>query len=130
MRKIPDGFGVRLRDERIRLGLTQAALASAGGVQRLAQSQYENGSSAPSVRYLAGVAEVGIDLVYALFGDRKNVNPMPLAEAVRIEAQAFERLESFIASHPGATYGAETRFAMFQLLREELTEDASRSYEG
>jgi len=47
---IPDGFGQRLRDERERLQLSQAALAEVAGIKRLAQSQYEKETSSPSVR--------------------------------------------------------------------------------
>lgn len=121
---IPDGFGSRLREERKRLELSQTELATAGGVKRLAQSQYESGTSMPSVRYLASVAHVGVDLRYALFGRRGAVNWLSAAETSRIEGRAFELVEDFVSSHPEVTYGAEGRFAMFQLLRATLTEEA------
>ncbi|MFL9917970.1 helix-turn-helix transcriptional regulator [Paraburkholderia fungorum] len=121
---IPDGFGERLREERKRLRLSQTEVASAGGVKRLAQGQYETGTSMPSVRYLQGVAHVGIDLEYVLFGRRIDSSVLPGVEITRIEGRAFGLLEDFISTQPEATYGAEARFAMFQLLRAKLTEEA------
>jgi transcriptional regulator with XRE-family HTH domain len=127
---IPDGFGTRLREERKRLRLSQTELATAGGVKRLAQSQYETGTSMPSVRYLAGVAHVGIDLRYALFGRRGDSGLLSAAQVSRIEERAFELLEDFV-SRQQATYGAEGRFAIFQLLRARLTEEVRlKSLEG
>ncbi|WP_421376314.1 helix-turn-helix domain-containing protein [Paraburkholderia sp. DD10] len=121
---IPDGFGGRLREERKRLRLSQTEVATAGGVKRLAQGQYETGTSMPSVRYLQGVAHVGIDLRYVLFDRRGDSGLLSAAEVRRIEARAFELLEDFVSTQPEATYGAEGRFAMFQLLRAKLTEEA------
>lgn len=121
---IPDGFGLRLRQERERLGLSQTALASTGGVKRLAQGQYEKEVSSPSVRYLAAVAAVGIDLQYVLFGRPRDSNSLSPVELSRIEGRAFELLEEFIRKQPEANYGAEGRFALFQLFRANLTEEA------
>lgn len=121
---IPDGFGLRLREERERLGLSQVALATVGGVKRLAQGQYEKEVSSPSVRYLAAIASVGIDLQYALFGRRRDSGLLSPIELSRIEGRAFELLEEFIRKQPEANYGAEGRFALFQLFRANLTEDA------
>jgi transcriptional regulator with XRE-family HTH domain len=122
--EIPDGFGERLREERKRLQLSQTEVATAGGVKRLAQGQYETGTSMPSVRYLQGIAHVGIDLGYVLFGRRSSSSVLTAVEITRIEGRAFELLEDFVSTQPEATYGVEARFAMFQLLRAKLTEEA------
>ncbi|MFM0356536.1 helix-turn-helix transcriptional regulator [Paraburkholderia nemoris] len=123
-RTIPDGFGARLREERKRLQLSQTKLAIAGGIKRLAQSQYETGISMPSVRYLQGVAQIGIDLKYVLFDRRGDGDWLSAADVRRIEARAFELLEDFVSTQPEANYGAEGRFAMFQFLRAKLTDEA------
>lgn len=121
---IPDGFGTRLREERSRLGLSQTALAAIGCVKRLTQSQYEKETSSPSVRYLAAVASAGIDLDYALFGRRRDANSLSQVERCSIERQAFDRLEVFVRQQSEGNYGAEGRFALFQLLRANLTQEA------
>lgn len=61
-------IGERLRSERKRLGLNQADLGKAGGVQLLAQSNYENGKRTPSAEYLSAVAKQGVDVQYVLTG--------------------------------------------------------------
>jgi transcriptional regulator with XRE-family HTH domain len=70
----------RLRAERNRLKLNQAAFAEAGGASRVTQVGYEAGTSIPSVDYLARVADVGADADYILFG---------IPKAVRV-AQEFD----------------------------------------
>lgn len=121
---IPDGFGQRLREERERLGVSQTALACIGGVKRLAQSQYEKETSSPTVRYLAAVGGVGINLDYALFGRAPTDASLTLEKKYRIEEDAFRELEAFVQSQPGGKMGAEGRFALFQAFRARRLQEA------
>ena len=63
-------IGDRLRVERERLNLTQAALAERGGVKPLTQHSYEKGSSYPNADYLGRVVECGVDVLYVVTGKR------------------------------------------------------------
>ncbi|TDQ92405.1 helix-turn-helix domain-containing protein [Paraburkholderia silvatlantica] len=63
-----DNFSIRLKQERRRLGMNQTEFASAGGVQKQAQFTYEKGLRYPDASYLAGIAEVGVDVLYLLTG--------------------------------------------------------------
>lgn len=65
-----DNFSSRLREERTRLGLSQEALAQAGGVKKLAQHKYEKGENSPSAAYLQAIAAAGVDPAYLLTGMR------------------------------------------------------------
>jgi len=60
----------RLREERIRLGLTQQTLATAGGVLVNAQNTYERGVRVPNAIYLANIAKIGVDVLYVVTGRR------------------------------------------------------------
>jgi len=62
------GIGLRLRQERERLGLSQKAFGEVGGVEANAQGKYENGDRAPKADYLSRVAERGVDVLYVLTG--------------------------------------------------------------
>lgn len=64
-------FFERLREERARLSLSQEEVATAGGVQRRAQVNYEAGERSPTADYLAAVAGLGIDVLYLLTGRRE-----------------------------------------------------------
>jgi len=121
---IPDGFGRRLREERERLGFSQAALAAAGGVQRLAQSLYEKERSAPTIRYLSGISTVGIDLRYILFSQSLEARSLTPSEVDGIELRAFDALDRFLAQRPESHFDAAQKFAMFQVLRANLTQEA------
>jgi transcriptional regulator with XRE-family HTH domain len=73
-----DAFPARLKQERRRLGLNQAELANAGGVQKHAQLNYEKGLRYPDASYLAGIAEVGADVLYLLTGRASDPSTLAL----------------------------------------------------
>ena len=68
----------RLREERIRLGLSQAQLGEIGGVQKQAQLKYEKGDRQPDARYLEAVAGAGVDVLYVLTGRRMSAPVSPV----------------------------------------------------
>lgn len=121
---IPDGFGLRLAQERKRLGLTQSELAEIVGIKRLAQSQYERESSSPTVRYLSAIAQTGINLNQVLFGGLPSFELPSKNEQYRIERQAFEQVEEYVQDQPEGLLGAEARFTLFQLFKSHLTQQA------
>lgn len=63
-------LGSRLREERARLGLSQAAFGAAGGVRTGAQFSYEAGNRFPDARYLSAISARGADIHYILTGRR------------------------------------------------------------
>lgn len=64
-------FSDRLKEERTRLGLSQAELGEACGVQKLAQFNYEKGERMPDAAYLMKAAALGLDTCYLITGERK-----------------------------------------------------------
>ncbi len=72
------GIGDRLREERERLGMSQAAFGELGGVKANAQGNYEKGDRYPDAAYLAAVAVRGVDVLYVVTGQRCPV----LAESI------------------------------------------------
>lgn len=81
-------IGDRLREERERLLLTQEAFGAAGGVRKNAQSDYERNLRVPDCRYLAALAQHGLDVLYVITGQRGNTTTGFLPEE-------FELLESY-----------------------------------
>lgn len=77
--------GERLREERIRLGLKQEDLAMTGGVNRNTQGSYERGTRNPDTVYLAGIKQLGVDLVYVISGQRVLSEGLSTEEAKIIE---------------------------------------------
>lgn len=65
-------IGVRLREERERLGLTQETLAKDVGVTKLTQLRYESAQSHPTAAYLAHFAKLGADVLYVVTGERRS----------------------------------------------------------
>ncbi|WP_145588340.1 helix-turn-helix domain-containing protein [Yersinia aldovae] len=63
-------IGVRLREERERLGLSQVAMGDIGGVKKLTQLKYEKGDSCPDALYLASLHKFGLDVQYVVIGVR------------------------------------------------------------
>lgn len=63
-------LGGRLKEERERLGLTQAAMAEVGGVSKRSQTGWEQGRAVPDANYLTAAAAAGMDVQYVLTGLR------------------------------------------------------------
>lgn len=61
-------YGLRLRNERLRLGYTQAKWAVQCGVSKTSQVNYEAGTYRPDVEYLSGAVSLGADPFYLLSG--------------------------------------------------------------
>lgn len=61
-------WALRLRQERSRLGLTQAELAQIGGVSKTSQVAYEAGSTNPDIAYLSRVREAGVNVGWVMSG--------------------------------------------------------------
>lgn len=62
--------GERLREERMRLSLSQEAMGEAAGVRKQAQLKYEKGDRSPDAAYLERVAAIGVDVRYVITGER------------------------------------------------------------
>lgn len=119
---IPPGLGQRLKEERKRLGLSQEALAHSGGVQRLAQAQYEAETTCPTTRYLSAIGATGIDLPYLLLGIRSNDCALSAVQQQRVEDKAFEWTGLCAESMSDGKLNAETFKLLFKLFRTYLTQ--------
>jgi transcriptional regulator with XRE-family HTH domain len=69
-------IGARLRQERERLGFTQAEFAALGNVSTRSQTDWEMGKAVPNAEFLASVAAHGLDVSYVVTGVR-NVAVLP-----------------------------------------------------
>jgi transcriptional regulator with XRE-family HTH domain len=65
-------IGTRLREEREKLGLTQAEIAEVAGVTRNSQYSYENDKRKPDADYLQAIAAAGCDVQYILTGQKSS----------------------------------------------------------
>lgn len=64
-------IGQRLKEERERLGLSQAHFAGIGDLTKQAQINYEQGKRSPDTAYLAALAKhTNIDILYVVTGKR------------------------------------------------------------
>ncbi len=63
-------IGARLKEERLRLKLSQEAFGALGGVAKIAQFNYEKDKRRPDAEYLEKLFRHGVDIVYVLTGNR------------------------------------------------------------
>lgn len=84
--KLRKQSGARLREERMRLKLSQEAFAEKVGVHRRTQLNYEAGEREPDAAYYEAAASLGIDLPYVLEGER--IERLP-ALAARVAGRLF-----------------------------------------
>lgn len=87
-------IGSRLREERLRLGLSQDEFAAVGGVLRRAQSNYESDERSPDAKYLRAIADIGVDVLYILRGKRHALAP-ERAEAAQLDADERELVDTY-----------------------------------
>ena len=87
----------RLKEERVRLGLNQDALAAAAGLKRNAQINYEKGERSPDSDYLVAVAALGVDVGYVLTGQQSRPVPEGYISVQRVvEFGRFDAPEALL----------------------------------
>ncbi len=64
-------IGVRLKEERERLGFVQTQFAAIGNASKRAQINYEQGISSPDANYLCCLGKVGVDVQFIVTGERR-----------------------------------------------------------
>lgn len=93
-------IGVRIREERERLRLTQHVL----GVTPQSQRKYEKGESTPGADYLSNFARLGADILYVVTGQRAGVTVSD--EHARLIA-AYDAAPSAIRAAAMAVLGSQ-----------------------
>lgn len=87
-------IGERLKEERRRVGLTQAELAAAGNVIIRTQINYEQGKRVPDAEYLAGIMGAGIDVLYVISGQRTPKGDAPLTDDAARLVKNYNQVDS------------------------------------
>ena len=87
--------GERLREERVRLGLSQDALAQLGGITRNTQGSYEKGERNPDSVYLTAVVKAGVDALYVLTARHTQRAVEGLSESEERLVQQFRMLSDY-----------------------------------
>lgn len=81
----------------MRLVMNQSDMAKAAGVTKKTQGLYEKGVRFPDARYLATVAEVGVDVYYVLTGNRMvTAPPKPANELLNEVIAEIENIDDVI----------------------------------
>lgn len=85
-------LGIRLKEERERLRLSQTAFAEIGGVTKFSQINYEKGERSPDSSYLTPLAKIGVDVYYILTGERKQPPSEVLEPEEKVLLNAYRAL--------------------------------------
>ncbi len=110
-------LAARLREERRRIGLSQAAMAEALKTSLSSQKRYENDERKPDADYLMALEKLGIDTAFVLTGERKSsqqLDPSKLGEHISPEAIADK-----VLAH-GDKRSSEYRLGLIDVLRFRL----------
>lgn len=79
-------FGVRLKEERKRLGLTQPQLAEVVGSAKRTVIDWEKDKSSPTAIQLTAMINVGVDTNYLLTGKRTEPSQIPADELFLLDS--------------------------------------------
>lgn len=125
----PPKFGTRLREERLRLGLTQAEMAEIGGVKRTSQHIYESDIRVPDLHYLTRVRDAGADLGYLVLGVRQAAQGDDVMTISRSALSNIYRVvDEVCVDADDRLLPLESRLRVFQLLCASMKgQDASSS---
>ena len=98
----------RLKEERLRMGVTQDQMAEIGGVAKRTYCNYEAGERVPDAAYLSGIGKEGADLVYILTG--KRVSDTELGLSVLKHSSGFIlRLRQLVGETPAQIHAFAAR---------------------
>ena len=125
----PRSFGERLREERVRIGLSQTEMAEVGGVKRTTQHIYETDIRTPDLTYLMRVRDAGADLSYLVLGCREGPQGADFLTLSRGALSNIYRLvDEVCVDAEGRLLPLEARLRVFQLLCATVKwQDASAS---
>lgn len=117
MLPLSERFGERLRNERIRLCLTQEELANKAGVRPLTIIQYEKGKSSPPVKFIYLLKDIGFDISYLMLDavEVDNLNSQP-PEYLKEIADALDLLELKL----GDTFSNEEKVKLIAIMLRQL----------
>jgi len=87
-------IGLRLKEERERLGYTQPVFAELAGATKRTLIYWEQGISSPTAVQLARLSEIGVDVLYVLTGQRA----IPLQDTLNPRERAL--LDGYRHTHP------------------------------
>lgn len=121
-------IGERLREERKRLSMDQGPFANLGGVQTVAQSNYENGKRMPDAAYLAGIDAAGADVLYIVTGKR-SLSQQDLVADLKRYGDAWETLEMALEAAGKELSPAKKRKAadaLFQASKAQIAMDQQK----
>lgn len=101
--------GSRLREERDKLGLNQTDFAKLAGQSRGSQAYYERDERSPDAKYLSSLAELGIDVLYVLTGQKT-----PAPDGLVVESEEEKKLlENYRAMDEAARLNIQAVGAAF-----------------
>jgi transcriptional regulator with XRE-family HTH domain len=105
-------LGERLRQERLRLGLTQEELANCTGIHRRTQANYELGKTAPDMAYFQALRRVGLDPTYIETGTKSSLSDEQSSATERLFLALCDALQIPLEKVYAAINGAaEVRMA-------------------
>jgi phage repressor protein C with HTH and peptisase S24 domain len=112
-------MGMRLREERVRLGFSQTELGDIAGITKNTQMLYESEKRIPKADYLSALDAIGVNTHYVLTGNRSissNVEPIDLAEGMA----AIPMYDIEAAAGAGRSFEGEPIKTTLQFPRSEL----------
>ncbi|QKI69074.1 helix-turn-helix domain-containing protein [Achromobacter xylosoxidans] len=121
-------LGLRLAEERDRLGLTQERFGELAGVSRNSQANYEKGARQPDAAYLELIASAGVDVLYVLTGAR-SLSEKDLQADLKRYGDAWETLEMALEAAGRELSPAKKRKAadaLYQASKAEMSMDKDK----
>ncbi len=123
-------IGSRIKEERVKLGLSQNAFAELGDMKKLSQVKYESGERTPDANYLSKIAEHGVDANYIITGQRLD-SDTPAATNPNYAGSTEEKSSYVISIINSAMYKLHLNDCedVFKPTRQRVLVDAALNYQ-
>ncbi|MGP9466722.1 XRE family transcriptional regulator [Halomonas sp. TP35] len=113
-------MGMRLREERVRLGFSQTELGDIAGITKNTQMLYESEKRIPKADYLLALESVGVNTHYVLTGSRSISSNVTLVDSSDGMA-SIPMYDIEAAAGAGRSFEGEPIKTTLQFPRSELT---------
>lgn len=114
MDNLLENFGTRLKTERIKMSMTQAELASALSISQMSVSLYETNKSAPTLKFIYGLHNLGFNIEYLIFSN----NTSGLGGNINLQS-SYKKLATaldFLEKKLGLTISTEIKIELIDFL--------------
>ncbi|HBL7015545.1 helix-turn-helix domain-containing protein [Serratia marcescens] len=93
-------IGLRIKEEREKLSLTQQGLADAIGVSKRTLIDWEKDRTSPTAVQLSSLSQLGVDVLYIVTGEKNSISQGVVQSSLPLSQDKKELMDAFDGMTP------------------------------